>query len=239
MKPPKIITILVGMLILFDRVLGQQQNIFMAKYKDAIQEHIMTGHEKGWPHCDILSSNPSNEGVPHISMTLDKIQTLNIKSAFEKTHCLLVHYDISSKDNLSTLLEFGWNAITHIRMALVIKMGLGITLEMATNISTLPFLVAAESEHGKIQFLCPVVGDLKPRLWDEMCSPSFLEHKDKVLRIGLLGLPPDFVMTSVGTIDGVNIRFINTMAERLQFIPEIKVAESFNSAEEQVSKHIN
>ena len=228
------ILIPVGILILLDQALGQQQSIFMEKYKEAIQKYIMTGHEKGWQHCDILSANPSAETVPHISMTLEKTKTFNIKSAFENTQCLLVNYDVNSKASLSTLLEFGRKAINHVRLALVVKMGARITEEMATNTSNLPFLVAAEFEDGTKQFICPTVGESKPHLSHKMCSPSYLDYKNKSLRIGLMGIPPDFALTSEGTIDGANMRLIKMMANKMKFMPEIKLATSMNAAENQV-----
>ena len=243
----------VVLFVLVDKALGQQEGIFIAKHRDAIQKYIMTGHEEGWQHCDILSENPSYMGVPQISIKLEKIKTLNIKSAFENSHCLLVNYDISSNASLSTILEFGLEAIEHVRLAVVIKMHSGLTLEAiehvrlavlikmnadnfahrATNISNLPYLVAAESENGMEQFHCPTVGEIKPCLRYEMCYPTYLNHKNKALRIGLLGVPPDLVFTSTG-VDGTNIRLIKTMAERLEFIPEIKFATSFIGAIYQV-----
>ena len=221
--------------ILLNQALGQQQSNFMGKYKEAIQKHIMIGHEKGWQHCDILSSTPSNEGVPQMSMNLDNIKTLNIKSAFENSHCLLVKYDVSSKESLLTLLEFGWNAINHVRLALMIEMHSGITLEMAKNTSKLPFLVAAKSEADIEQFLCPVVGELNPHLVNEMCNPSYLDYKNKTLHVGLMGVPPDFVMTDTGKIEGASIRMINMISERLKFSPKINVAASYSAAEKQVT----
>ena len=224
-----------GMLLLSLGVYGQDQ--ILTKYKGAIQNYIMTGYESTWRHCDMLSANIySYEGVPQVTMDLDKIETLNVKSTFSSSSCLLVIYDVSSKDGLSTLLEFGQNAINYVRLALVIKMRSGITLEMATNTSNLPYLVAAESQHGMEQFICPVVAEVKPRLRHEMCSPSYLDYKNKVLRIGLMGIPPDFVLTSTGSIEGVNIQLIKMMAERLKFTPEINIAASFIAAEDQVCK---
>ena len=223
-----------GMLILCNTAVGHQHNTFMAKYKDKIQKYIMTGHEEGWKHCDILSANPSDEGVPQLSMNLETINTLNIKSAFENTHCLLMHYDVSNKASFLTLLEFGWNAINHVRLALMLEMHSGITLEMIENTSKLPFLVAAQYEDGREQFICPVIGELNPLLVNEMCNQSYLDYKNKTLRIGLIGIPPDFVMTDAGTIDGANIRMIDMIAKRFEFSPQINVAVSYSAAEEQV-----
>ena len=220
----------VGMAVLSDMEVGQQKHTFMKKYMNAIQEYIMTGHEKGWHHCDVLSSNPTSENAPEISMNLDKIQTLNIKSAFKNSHCLLVHYDASSESSLSTLIEFGWNTINYVRLALVIEMHSSITLQMVKNTSNLPFLVAAVSEYGKEQFLCPMVGEMSPRIENEMCNPSNLDYKNKALHIGLMGLPPDFIRFPDGEIEGVNIRMMRMISERLKFTPKISITDSHLAA---------
>ena len=220
----------VGMAALSDIAVGQQKDTFMKKYMNAIQEYIMTGHEKGWHHCDVLSSNPPSENAPGISMNLDKIETLNIKSAFKNSHCLLVHYHVSSESSLSTLIEFGWNTVNYVRLALVIEMHSSINLQMLKNTANLPFLVAAVSENGMEQFLCPVVGEMNPRIANEMCNPSYLDYKDKELHIGLMGLPPDFIMLPDGEIEGVNIRMMRMISDRLNFTTKISVADSHLAA---------
>ena len=215
--------------------LGQHQSIFLTKYKDAIQRYIMTGHEEGWNHCDILSADPSDDDVPQISLKLDDIKRLNINLAFEKTKCLLVNYHVKSKASLLTLMEFGWKAVNHARLAFVIKLNSGITLDMATNTSNLPFLVAAELKDDTEQFLCPVVGQSKPRLEDKMCHVSYMDYKYKSLRMSLMGMPPDFVfIKATKTIDGANMRLIKMIAQRLKFRPKINMATSFSAAVKQV-----
>ena len=226
-------------ILLFYRILLPSERVYgqiLTKYKDQIQNYMMTGYESRWHHCDMLSANRYfYEDLPQITMDLDKIQTLNLKSTFAYSTCLLVHYDVSSKASLSALLEFGWKAINHVRLALLLHMTSGITLEMATNSSNLPYLVAAQLQDGKEQFLCPVVGEVHPRLGQQMCRKSYLHYKNKILRIGLMGILPDFVMTSTGSIDGTNIKLIKMLVERLRFTPDIILAPSFNAASNQVS----
>ena len=79
-----------------------------------------------------------------------------------------------------------------------------------------------------------MVGKSKPLLDVKMCSESFLDYKSKAVRIGLMGAPPDFVFTSTDLIDGVNMRLIKMMAERMKFKPEISISRSFESAFNQV-----
>ena len=224
----------IGLLISFEAAHGHQKNTLLSKHKNSIQEYIMTGQENGWQNCDILSANPSDLSVPQMLMRLEQIHMLDMKSITKDSDCLLVNYDICSKEGLSNLLQFGWEAAYHVRLALVIKICNGITLEIATNTSNLPYLVAIESEKNTDHFICPVVGEIKPRMENEICNPSYLSYKNKALRIGLLGVPPDFVLTSSG-VEGINIRLIKMMAKMLKFLPNIKFATSFKGAEDQSS----
>ena len=229
-----------GALLLPDTSLGQEQGMFLHKYKDAIQTYIMTGHEKGWTQCDILSdgfsyeagtqmrnrssSTSLYEGTPHISMELDKLKTLDTKLTFASSHCLLVTYHVGSNASLSALLEFGWATINHLRLALVIKMDSGITLDMATNVTKLPFLVAAESNHSRTQFLCPVIGEMEPRLELDMCQTSYVSYKNRALRVGMWGVKPYVINANLGY--GMDFRMLTMLAERLQFSPKIVVCPS-------------
>ena len=216
--------LLCGVLLLFDAIAGQE---FLKKYKGAIQKYIMAGEEKGWgQHCDILSEGThSHEGIPQIKMALDKINMLNFKNSSSK--CLLVSYDVTSKADLSALLEFGWVTFYHVRLALVLKMHSGVTLGMATNTSKIPFLVAAESSQGKEQYFCPVVGEAEPRLQKHFCKPSYVSYKNKRLRVAIMGVPPAVFMTAKGPVEGTVFRLLNMLAQRLRFRKEMIVTKSF------------
>ena len=107
-----------------------------------------------------------------MAMTLTNLKTLSKKSAFASMDCLLAIYDIEDKISLSALLEFGWETVQHVRLALVLRMSSGMTLTLAPNTTKIPFLIAAQLEDGTAQFLCPVVGESEPRFEHGMCSPS-------------------------------------------------------------------
>ena len=227
--------LLFGVLLLFDGIAGQQ---FLTKNKAAIQNYIMTGEEEGWKHCDILSaSTHSYEGITQINMVLEKLETLNPKSAFKSSKCLLVTYDVTSQADLSALLEFGHAAIYHVRLALVVKLNSGITLDMAKNTSELPLLIAAESSHGKEQFFCPVVGEPEPRLQKHFCKPSYASYKNKRLRVALMGVPPSVIYPRLpsDTIEGTVLRLLRMLALRLRFKGEIILPRSFIDAQKLVS----
>ena len=211
------------------------------KHKEAIQNYMMTGYETKWQHCDRLSDNSYySDNEPQITMNLDGIQTLNLKAAFAYSTCLFVHYDVSSRATLSALFEFGWKAINHVRLAMVITMRSGITLEMANNTSNLPYLVAAKLDDGKEQFLCPVVGEVRPQFGRSMCKQSFINYKNKKIRYGIFGLPPEFVpANSFGNgngigidetlMDGTSSRFMKMLAEKLQFYPTFTRSPNWHS----------
>ena len=214
---------------------NEQPSPILTIYKKAIENYIMTGYESRWQHCDLLSSNRYFfEDVPQIIIDLDKLKMLDVKSTFSKSSCLLVYYDENNMVSLSALLDFGRVAINHVRLALVIKIGSGFNLEMARNSSNLPFLVAVESDNGQEQFLCPVVGEVKPHLSPEMCKTSYQSYKGNKLRIGLTGVLPEFTVTRTGTIEGTAVWLIKMLAERLRFTPEIVLAPSFSAAANQV-----
>ena len=215
-----------GALILLDTSMGQEQSMLLHTYKEAIQNYMMTGYGKGWKQCDILSDRFSIEGTPHVSVELDKIETLDTKTTFASSHCLLVTYHVASKASISALLDFGWATIKHLRLALVMKMDSGISLGMAINVTKLPFLVAAESDHGKTQFLCPVIGEMEPRLELDMCKPSYVSYKYRSLRVGIMGLKPYFINTELGH-DGIDFRMLTMLEERLKFKARIIVPPSF------------
>ena len=213
-------------LLLQDVSMGQEHISFLNRYKEAIQNYIMTGHEYGWKQCDILSDESSFEkgsqmgSTPHIFMEVDKIMTLNIISNFASSPCLLVTYHIDDLASLSTLLDFGKAAFQYTRLALVLTMDSGITLEMASNVTKLPFLVAAESTHGKEQFLCPVVGETDLRLEPEMCDPSYVSYKNRTLRFGIVGIPPYVLYTDAGH-DGIDTKLLTMLKTRLNFTPKL------------------
>ena len=224
---------ILGALLLPGLSLGKEQSMVLQKYKKAIHKYIMTGHEIGWKPCDILSDRFSYEGTPHLSMELEKLKRLDTRSTFAPSNCLLVIYHVSDKASLSALLDFGWATISHLRLALVMKMDPGITLEMSTNITKLPFLVAAESNHGKVmQFLCPVIGEMESRLEPNICKTSYVSYKNRALRVGIWGLEPYVVNANVG--HGIDYRMLTMLAERLKFSPKIIPSSSSLDSVERV-----
>ena len=102
-------------------------------------------------------------------------------------------YKVNSIKSLLAPVKFGRRAIQHKRIALVVKLGPGVTLNDIKNTHKLPFLIAAELDNGEEQFLCPVIGQPDPWRQQSMCKESYVSAKNKVLRVAILGSSPWFV----------------------------------------------
>ena len=157
---------------------------------------------------------------------------LDLRCTLSSSHCLLASYHIESQKSLSEIMQFGWEVIKHKRIALILSMAKGITLEMATNTDKLPFLVAARLGSGEKQFLCPVIGKIKPLMQSEMCDISYVSYKFKKLKIGLLGIPPHLIFD--GGIDGTDVRLIKLLAQKLKFQPDVVFPRTFSQGENMV-----
>ena len=151
-------------LLYFGVVYGQNLDQFLKEHKVEIQNYIMAGYGEGWTNCDVLSLDPITMDAPQFIMGFATFNKLDSNSALSSSHCLLTAHYIESKESLSAIIKFGWNIIQHKRVALILSMAKGITLDMASNTEKLPFLIAANLEGGGKQFLCPIVGRAEPLL---------------------------------------------------------------------------
>ena len=217
--------------------LGQNLDTFLAEHKVNIQNFIMTGYGGGWPHCDVLSMNPLG-GAPQFIMDFQTFNLLDISSALSSSHCLLATYHIESKVSLSAIIKFGWKVIQYKRIALILSMGNGVTLDMATDTEKLPFLIAAELECREKQFLCPIIGRRKPLLQGHMCDVSYASYRHKKLRVGIFGVQPHLFATKNG-IDGTDIRLLNLLVEKLKFIPDAVIPRTYDQGANMVGKKYN
>ena len=182
------------LLYLFDQCLGQNPAIFLTKNRDHIENYIMKGYGQGWKHCDVVHGNSQRHNIfdemPKLVMDINMLGSIDIRTTFSSSYCLLISGIVNSNETLSDLFKFGWSVVQHKRLALLLKLGQGMTLEMATNTTKLPFLVAARTMDGKEQFLCPVIGEKNPRLQDTRCDRSYSSYKNKSLTVGIFGIPP-------------------------------------------------
>ena len=198
MKPIEtyILIILVTFLSQWDWTYGQAAGTLLTKFRDDMESFIMEGYGAGWEHCDIVhdTSDQINSSEETLRFVMDSsmMHSSDIRATFSKSHCLLVSAHISSNKSLSDIIKFGWSVIQHKRIALVLQLGDGLTLDMAANTTKLPFMVAAIDDKGKVQFLCPVIGESVPRLQDVVCDSSYVSAKEKFFRVAIFGIPPYF-----------------------------------------------
>ena len=165
---------------------------FFSMHRKSIENYIMTGYGEGWNHCDILHDTQQDfrslEGTPKLVTHMNMLNGLNIISTLSSSNCLLVAFHVNNKSSLAYLIDFGWRIFRYRRLALVLKMTSNITLDSAVNTTKLPFLVAAELQQGKKQFLCPVTGENEPRLQSTECPEHYTSHEKKTIRAGLFGV---------------------------------------------------
>ena len=220
-----------------NKLQGQHLQHFLRKYREELQTYMMTGSETGRQHCDLLTSTSFRDNItPRVIMDLENMDTFNKQFdhvinhiAFSSSHCLLIAYQVNTEDELSTLADFGQKMFPYRRAALIITVGSNINLDIVTNSTNLPFLVAVQFDDGDTKFICPVVGEDKPPIDLFMCKLSHVSYKHKSLRIGIVGFAPYFVPTKSG-LDGIDIRLLQMLSERLYFTSKIVIPYSFNAA---------
>ena len=198
MKPREtfILIILVTFLSQWDWTFGQAAGTLLTKFRDDMESFIMEGYGEGWEHCDIVhdTSDQINSSEETLRFVMDSsmMHSSDIRATFSSSHCLLVSARVGNNQSLSDIFKFGWSVIQHKRLALVLKLEAGLTLDMAANTSKLPFMVAATDQQKKEQFLCPVIGRASPKLQSYMCDTSYVLSKEKNLRVAIFGIPPYF-----------------------------------------------
>ena len=222
--------------------LGQIYGSILAEHKGAIEEFIMAGYGRGWDQCDIIAdpihAENGPEAGPKLIMGLQNLKELR-PNAYSTSHCLLMTYNVRSEENLEALIKFGKSVILKKRLALVLKLGPNITLD-AVNRTSMPILVAAELHDGAVQFLCPAVGEDESQMQDQMCGQDYTSYKNKVLRIGMLGMSPYLevtngnggnagvtnpnLMVSGGkSIEGIDFDLLQLLVKRRNFVANITV----------------
>ena len=130
-------------------------------------------------------------------------------------------------------LNLGKQTVLKKRLALVLEISSSTSFDIASNMTNLPFLVAAILISGKEQFLCPVVGEHKPRLQDVMCDLSYTSYKNKMLMTGIAGFPPYFTIQEQKT-DGVDVKFLKYLTEKKNLQLNIVIFNSTLAAVEAV-----
>ena len=221
-------------LLLFSKhSLGQDLGPFLAGHREQIETYIMAGYGDGWSYCDVMSA-----GLPHTKayglspqfvIDFAMLNKLDMNSMLQFSPCLLAAYHIKSKEGLSDILQFGRAVLRHKRIALILSLENGVALNMATDIAKIPFLVTAKLECGGEQFLCPIVGHAEPVLQDSMCKEMYTSYRYKKLRVGIFGPLPYIFPIKGNGIEGIDLRMIKLLAEKLKFVPDVKIPRTFEN----------
>ena len=187
----KKVLLFIGEILMFYKAQGLGFEVFTAEYRRPMEEYVMTGYGDGWRHCDTLSANKQeaniDEDIPNFSITLDRLSTIDLRSILSYSRCVLAIYEVDTIEHLASIIKFGWKAIRNKRIALILKLGSGLTMDNPINRTKLPFPVAAELENGVEQFICPFIGEDVPILQGQMCNNSYLSLERKTVRIGVTG----------------------------------------------------
>ena len=202
-------------------------NTFVSLYKQNIEDFIMTGYGNGWQTCDIIAVHPLELifflDVPHVTIEREKLKILDVDrsldtSAVAKAHCILVLARADNYATISSITEFGWTAIEHKRIGMMLQLGSNLTLDKLTNITKLPFLIAAQLENGEDQFLCPTIESYQPVLQQSMCRKDVADYRGKTIRVAVYTAAKPFgYMTEDGFGEGVDKRFINVVKRQFGF----------------------
>ena len=197
---------------------GQDFGRFIAKHKEVIENYIMAGYGSGWSECDLMAVSPQKNdklfNVPGFVMSMAYLKAFDISRELSDSHCLLLTAHVENSTLLADLIEFGWTAVHHRRLGMALRLGTNLTLDMATNTTNLPFLIAAQLERGRAQFLCPRIGGHMPHLLDVIPHPTY---SGKPIRIGHMLLPPFSYVGVDGRPHGVDIEFINLLKRKMHF----------------------
>ena len=190
-----------------------------------MEKYAMVGYGDGWDPCDLLSVSPFNPepmgGMPTAQMDIDGLKALDISSLFSFSHCLLVTAMVNDNTSMKTIVEFGWTAVQHKRVGMILQLGPNMSLEMAKNTTKLPFAVGAQLADSNEEFLCKAVGMKEPILQQSMCDLSQRTSLlGKRVRVGLSGFLPYFYMREDGAPDGVDMRFFRLLYTMMKFYPD-------------------
>ena len=200
---------------------GQHSDIFLAKHRNAIEAYIMTGYGDGWKHCDLLSVGSTYQSPPgdtaNFQMDSKTLGTFDISSSFSSSYCLIVRIRVNDTRTLAAIIEFGWTAIQHKRLGMVMTLENNMTLEGLKNISKLPFVIAAQFNNDKEKFLCPVVGKLDPVVKSFMCPQSFTGYKGKYIRVTTYPYSKPYGKSYDKDGKGIDTNFLQLLQNKMKF----------------------
>ena len=155
------------------RVSGNIFSRFFDKHRSAMENLIMTGYGNGWIGCDLLLSSGMKVTQDMSPQWVTNIEELNgLELGLSSCQCVLVAFQVSTRTELTTLLEFGQWAGQLKRVGMFLELNSGIQLGSVKNHSGLAFPVAAIQDNNELEeeYLCPTVGQKNPNLGNTMCD---------------------------------------------------------------------
>ena len=227
---------LIGILLLqslTQHVRGLNLGTFFPKYRYAIERYIMTGYGYAWKSCDILTVGSKYPTLSHDNAILDmdvkNLGKFDISTTLSSAYCLLLVSHVDDIKTLAAILEFGWTAIQHKRLGMVLTLGNNMTLDGLKNTTKLPFVIASQQGNDTEQFLCPVVGRLEPVLQSVMCELSLTEYKSKEIRVSLWPyMAPYQSFGNDGKVVGVDIKLVKLLEDKMKFKANITISSPFD-----------
>ena len=111
---------------------------------------------------------------PQWVTNMDGLMNGSVELWLASSQCVLVAFKVSTRTELTTLMEFGRRAVQLKRVGLFLELESGVQLGSVKNQSGLPFPIAAvQQENDELEeefFLCPAVGQKNPTLGNSMCD---------------------------------------------------------------------
>ena len=215
-------------LFLAAAVQGNDFGSFVSKYKVDVENFIMAGYGGGWDSCDIIAVSPVKPkpswNVPQLTVDINTLKELDLGSDLLPSYCFLVLAKVKDNATMSAITEFGWTAIKHKRVGMILTLGSDITtLDEARNMRKLPFPIAAHMDSGREQFLCPSVGNQQPLYQHSICEKHLTNYHDKTIRVQLLteSIPLGFMKENGTVPDGVDINILKALQKKMGFKIEI------------------
>ena len=174
----------------------------------------MTGYGNGWKQCDEITLEPKLfDNRPKYLIDQHFINGIKLPHVVASSSCLIVTSQVKSNQSLSALIQFGWNVVRYKRLALVLAMSSDMSLDFAKKTTGLPFLIAAQLQGGKEEYLCPLIGLSSPLLQHSPCDQSLYSINKKTLRVSVFGILP-----WIGyPFEGSDPRFLEMVSEKMDF----------------------
>ena len=88
----------------------------------------------------------------------------------------------------------------------------------SVNSTKIPYLLGAQMEDGKSQFLCPTTGSYGPTMESGMCPQTYTGYRHRYIRVGFHDfIRPYGFLNESSNPDGIEARFMELVQEKMTF----------------------